>query len=1613
MRWWKLAGVSIAGLLALAAATWAVFWVHPPEAAYLVTLVAGYDNTLAVPANPYGKAAAREMAELTKPGGWLGTQSRLRGAARPARLSRLGLPELAASREKCIVVAVAAHGGRDRDGAFLFPEDTDSDPAARVRIKTLIDQLARLPADKHKLLILDATEPAAYTDLGLVHNDFASAVEELESAIAAAPNCVVFMSSGPDQRSWTSPEWGMSSFWRHVKTGLLGAADANGDKRISGLELVDYVLPRVHDWARDHRSALQMPVILPRGEAGRSRLAEMHLAMTDGPPPEEGAPTAFEPPPELEQAWREYQELSLGYPPPTAYCPHLWRQFEAWTLRFEDAIIAGDADGAKHARTQADELKRRIEAARRLEIGPQTLSLAQGLGGLQVPTVAPDAIASGIKQLAATPDVERPAAWAKLRASIALPPETSLLLWCRGLIDWAAVDPLVRLPLTPALAAIVSDGMPVRPAELNLTVMLALNLPPTEKTELIGPLLKRILHQRLAAEEAAVSTSLGSYPFPEWIGRIDLKNLHDADAARRTAEDLCFANRGTDWQEAEAHLERAERGYRDRTAAVSSIHRLIEPWHSATARLPALTEWLASESAVSPLERLPREVLFQAWRGIWANSHELAAALPSLVANPDAAHLTAAKKNREYAAGGLALLNSLLTEQTTKLLEHRPEFDARPRPRSELVAWRQSAANVLSAPPPTGLSPADRSKLVQEYRRVSRQLLVTGLSHPEPLPEVNAATTRERAFSAARRRGLLLVDRLHVISVPFQQPPTPGFPSQLVPLSEQPETPEYRFHHFAFQADGRQSLAEAGSRCGELLASGVNQAKHVTDLANAERWLRIVPAAADVSDAPLDHQRRERVAHLLADQAQRTYLDHWYSEGGVRYYRNAIEHLAADAAKVAGGAPRDLFTRYLADETPFPATPDAPDRIVITDQPNPELRIVFKGQAPPAVAGVSVFWASPQTKAETRVPVPLDSNAEAARLVRPIAPPTTALPRFPTAEKAPVQLTGFFRGRTTEKTIPVEFHRLPDRVIASAPPLESTAIAVRADPRIRARYGYGVGAVAIVLDCSGSMGPVDRKNPLDRGLYPEAMRALLLLLRELPPGTTVNVWVFGQRMPGAKSPEETIQEIQVPVALQFDREQLIKDIEGRIQFLEPWDLSPIVRAVAAARNRIAGYEAPFKSVVLISDGVDTRYDADQKNIKKRSVKDALRAEFASSGVSLSILALPVDKSEAAFQADMRVVTELKPAGQFVPTQPATGLPQHIPDLEARVKDLAAWLRNGLNPRVRYSLEPLGVTSLGADLAAGSETADNWYRGRLEPGTYRFQILGMPEEKHTVRLNRGDRLLLDLEQNRGQIELKRHWYADSAPGVKSGMPTDPWRLNLQQNKSEAGGLRLFTTIEDHPSAIDPLVVSPGGEAWFEVRPVLTQDKPVSARWRPAPGYPAPSWSIDLPGWPEFPGTTGAASPTLEAWWQPGGKFPAAGAWFAPLGLMIASLQGQSSTFGQTRATIESIGVEEHRLDGMAAPERCLAVRIRYPHGNPVWVRPLGATPKGSEVRVYRNADSATCLFWGLDIDKVSGFDVIVLNDALARARSRGFHALLDAIPPPSDNSPRPEPPVDLR
>jgi hypothetical protein len=276
-------------------------------------------------------------------------------------------------------------------------------------------------------------------------------------------------------------------------------------------------------------------------------------------------------------------------------------------------------------------------------------------------------------------------------------------------------------------------------------------------------------------------------------------------------------------------------------------------------------------------------------------------------------------------------------------------------------------------------------------------------------------------------------------------------------------------------------------------------------------------------------------------------------------------------------------------------------------------------------------------------------------LVRNLIRPAPPQPLTPKAQTQPLAVGGFFRGRALDASTSVDFYAVPDRAAVSTPLPRDVGIAVRADVNARKRYGYGTGAVAIVLDCSGSMGR-DAKDPTSVGLYPAAVEALATMLTDLPPGTTVTVWTFGQRTTGVRTPEETVRELLPPTTLPLAADRL-EDVLRLARGQEPWHESPVVRAAVAAKNRVRDYKVPFKAVVLLSDGVDNRFAADPEyGAKKRTIGDVLRAEFPPE-VAFGVLALPVGKEEKPVQGEFKLVEKLMPTGKFVTADKVEDVPQ--------------------------------------------------------------------------------------------------------------------------------------------------------------------------------------------------------------------------------------------------------------------------------------------------------------------------------------------------------------------
>src|SRR5581483_8386172 len=176
--------------------------------------------------------------------------------------------------------------GADGQGPYLLPQDADvraDQPANRLRLTAVLDRLQQLPPQKKILLVLDATQVPASWPLGMLRNEFAAGLHDakIKDRIDRMSNLVVLCASDADQRSWASDEFRTTAFTHYLVKGLQGAADGNGDGRITARELYDYVRQKVEQWARGNKDDRQEPLLLP----GPDRADEMIVTVVSSSPP--------------------------------------------------------------------------------------------------------------------------------------------------------------------------------------------------------------------------------------------------------------------------------------------------------------------------------------------------------------------------------------------------------------------------------------------------------------------------------------------------------------------------------------------------------------------------------------------------------------------------------------------------------------------------------------------------------------------------------------------------------------------------------------------------------------------------------------------------------------------------------------------------------------------------------------------------------------------------------------------------------------------------------------------------------------------------------------------------------------------------------------------------------------------------------------------------------------------------------------------------------------------------------------------------------------------------------------------------------------------------------
>jgi hypothetical protein len=567
-------------------------------------------------------------------------------------------------------------------------------------------------------------------------------------------------------------------------------------------------------------------------------------------------------------------------------------------------------------------------------------------------------------------------------------------------------------------------------------------------------------------------------------------------------------------------------------------------------------------------------------------------------------------------------------------------------------------------------------------------------------------------------------------------------------------------------------------------------------------------------------------------------------------------------------------------------------------------------------------------------------------------------PPKPSVKDAKAVLQGLYRGKKFEPETKLNLYLGADTIVYDLPRSKFASIAVQADQDVQ------LGSLAIILDCSGSM--TAQKNNQGPRRFDKARAALETVLRTIPAGTKLSFWAFAHRIRGNDKEYEFIEHI-LPLTLLKDnnKTEIIERLMGKINKLEPWGSTPLLKTMIQASKDLEEEKVGFKTLMVLTDGDDTSFLPGVKDLNKIKAKfhPAIKDQFQGKGIGINMIIFEssddeIERAEAQFKEPLE---KLRPAGSF--------------EVVKDEKILVGELQRAWRPQLKIYKANGGVQEMPKEFVVSlpSEKTPNWSRplNIRELGAY-FN-LDVQGEIQNLKLDPGDcmEILLKQEKADRRIYYFERRLISNLPGFeeKPRKRYNDWQLAVLQNKQKAPGgqrygLEMLVTLEDwrnvKQGAKDLLTQHRPGFVWFELK--APGENPPGLRVVNEWNRQGPAWKLQMGEWPKD-NNKRPLMPQLDAWWIDTGKQPKA--FDAAQFEEVHGHNGVTIGKGNNVVTIERVVFEDRfvRIDGLVRMEKCLVVRLHYNFEGPVMVRMDDKLVyQGEEHHFYNQARKVTAVFY---------------------------------------------------
>lgn len=1006
-----------------------------------------------------------------------------------------------------------------------------------IPLREVLEAVADCNADR-KLLVLDCQRLDHHWPMGMFRNDFVTAAQVAINELPPEKrqDLYVLFSCSPGERTHYDPVVGMSVFGRCFLEAMTGAGDpanGTGDRRIQLDELVSYTQQQVQQWTLKHRANSQTPLLVAPDQQQHEPLTLVALSSSQQPfaaTPVTDEPGRQDVVDQLQQAWREYFELSAQTPPPHVYGPRIWRYAQDTLLRSERFLLAEQLKAAAEEAANALARVRKVSETRaKMAVTGQgySVAMARFLERSRTP--------AGGSQLGSAP-VEIP--------GIPTPFDEV------GLEDYVAVLRDIRQgrDFNAALTRLDADvtQRSIVPVEILTAQMLQKHLLSTAQP---SPALLDQARAAVALAELAETTAAPPHIDAPKITRWGRTNIELADSLRLQQLDRLFASNGNPVYTQNA-IQASEADpaeiYKKAQAAQAIVSEANMLRLQLLAELPHLVRYASSSTDGS-------DDLLAALEGVLESARQLDTQLQT---DP----IKLEPENIESAVESLRTLHTDLKSRYSQITQ---------RIQKQLQQLAGSSGPATSA---------------QEWKQIERLLQLPFASQPDDASE--SASARIRLIERLRQPIQFAQESDEAVTAE----PTSGEQAYQVRIAEK----FIFLRNGRSVDLEPMTVEQIGVELGQSWRQAYLWAMQDSFQTAEEDWLHRVETATRLFDgfiaqvagaSCMEELRKRRLAEFFLWHAQRAARDFWASlqDGAEPYFSLVAQRYLQLAVQndpngfLTGPIQEQTRNLELLRQVPKQVQMLAlPSKIRLIEQDTIPLRfrVDFPDQTP---VGIASFSVSADNGNVNLTKAPEDSSRTDQV--------SFTLARAARSGKTQLQTSVLFRGHRSSSATAVEL------VDDEAGPTVTYVNDKPADGTVRLRLAADQRSdvnLLFVLDCSSSMQQNQRMsilkqvlNQFSRGVARNSLNVGIQVL-----GDQV-VWT--EDTPEAEADARVDTRLLLPIG-PFDPQTF----ESVVSQLHAVGSTPLFYALLQAKQAFANVKMGPKRIIVISDGADNWASVQQR-----------------------------------------------------------------------------------------------------------------------------------------------------------------------------------------------------------------------------------------------------------------------------------------------------------------------------------------------------------------------------------------------------------------------------------